>query len=174
MHLCVHAHGCTRPYGSELDLCTHGTLWHINVHARSTVPHVRACLAHVCARVVPHGPRLCMHGAPWHPCAPLHQHQGCCQKLLAPEQCHLWLAALLIPPHGQIPLFHPTPSTPQLPALPGRSRQPSSALLRPQHTAAASELVQEHPWQCGSTRCVVLATIWEQGLAAHVLASGVV
>lgn len=108
MHVCVHTHGCTRPCGSELDLCTHGTLWHINVHARSTVPHVCACLAHVCARVVPHGPRVYMHGAPWHTCAPLHQHQGCCQKLLAPEKCHLWLTARLIPPHvAKFPSFTP-------------------------------------------------------------------
>lgn len=108
MHVCVHTHGCTRPCGSELDLCTHGTLWHINVHARSTVPHVCACLAHVCARVVPHGPRVYMHGAPWHTCAPLHQHQGCCQKLLAPEKCHLWLTAHLIPPHvAKFPSFTP-------------------------------------------------------------------
>lgn len=173
MHLCVHAHGCTCPYGSELDLCTHGTLWHINVHAWSTVPHVCACLAHVCARVVPHGPRLCMHGAPWHPCAPLHQHQGCCQKLLAPEQCHLWLAALLTPPHvAKFPSFtpHQAPHS-SVPCLAGAASPaapcsgPSTRLQHPswcRSIPGSAGAPAVSPWQPFGNRAWLL-TSWPAG-----------
>lgn len=170
--MCIH--GCTCPYGSEPDLCRHGTLWRMYVHSQSTA--ICMCM---------HGTRVCTCGAPWttyvHAWCPLAR---VCTPTSAPGLLPEAVSARGASPlarstshpstHSQGPLLHPTPSTPQLCAPPGRSRRPSSALLQPQHAAAAPELVQEHPRWCGSTRCVALATIWEQGLAARLAASGAV
>ena len=132
VHRDVHVHMdlswiCAHKEPSGTCMCTHRAL-----------PYVCARKAHVCAPVVPHGPRKYMHGALWHACAPLHQHQGCCQKLLAPEECHLWLAALLIPPHtAKFPSFapHQAPhsSVPCLAGAAGPAAPCSSPSTRLQH-----------------------------------------